>query len=84
MMQYVADTCYRIQFYALKVFMPMDTNYYTHLKGYEVYEDAGMYKYVLGKFKTYQDCYDYWKAQIQPRYKQSFIIKFVNGKRALK
>lgn len=83
-MQYVADTCYRIQFYALKVFMPMDTNYYDHLKGYEVYQEGGMYKYVLGRYKSYQACYDYWKAQIQPRYKQSFIVKFVNGKRALK
>jgi len=43
-----------------------------------------MIKYVIGKYKTYQACYDYWKAQIQPRYKQSFIVKFVNGKKALK
>jgi hypothetical protein len=78
------DTVYRIQFYALKVFTPMDTNYYPHLKGYEAIEEGGMYKYYLGKYKTYEACYDYWHTQIQPRYKQSFIVKFVNDKRALK
>jgi len=83
-MQFVPDTCYRIQIFALKAFLPMDTNYYDHLKGYEVYEEKDMFKYVIGKYKTFQACYDYWKAQIQPRYKQSFIVKFVNGKRALK
>jgi poly-gamma-glutamate synthesis protein (capsule biosynthesis protein) len=83
-MQFVPDTVYRIQIFALKQFMPMDTNYYEHLKGYEVYEEKDMIKYVIGKYKTYQACYDYWKAQIQPRYKQSFIVKFVNGKKALK
>lgn len=83
-MQYMPDTCYRIQIFALKDFMPMDTAYYTHLKGYEVYEEGGMFKYVLGRYNTYKDCYDYWKAQMQPRYKKSFIVKFVNGKRALK
>ncbi len=83
-MQFVPDTVYRIQVFALKQFLPMDTNYYDHLKGYEVYEEKDMIKYVVGKYKTYQACYDYWKAQIQPRYKQSFIVKFVNGKKALK
>lgn len=75
------DTTYRIQFYALKKFIPLDTNYYTHLKGYEVVEEEGLFKYLLGKFKTSKECEDYWKAQIQPRYKQSFIIKYTGNKR---
>jgi len=78
------DTVYRIQFYALKMYTPMDTNYYPHLKGYEAVQEGGMYKYYLGKYKTYEACYDFWHEQIQPRYKQSFIVKFVDGKRALK
>jgi poly-gamma-glutamate capsule biosynthesis protein CapA/YwtB (metallophosphatase superfamily) len=77
------DTFYRIQFYALKRYLPLDTNYYTHLKGYEVFEEHGMFKYVLGKYSSYKECYDYWKSQIQPRYKESFIVKYINGKRVL-
>ncbi len=80
----VSDTVYRIQFYALKVYEPLDTTYYTHLKGYEVYQEGGLYKYVIGKFKSIEKCAAFWKEQIQPRYKQSFIVKFINGKRALK
>jgi poly-gamma-glutamate synthesis protein (capsule biosynthesis protein) len=79
----VVDTFYRIQFYVLKKYLPLDTNYYTHLKGYEVVEDAGQYRYLLGKFRSYEECYKYWKAQIQPRYKESVIIKFLDGKRLL-
>lgn len=78
------DTFYRIQFYALKTFIPLDTNYYTHLKGYEVRMEHGLYKYMLGKYRNYQECEQYWKSQIQPRYKQSFIVTFVNGKRIAK
>ncbi len=79
--QVVFDTIYRIQFYALKKFIPLDTNYYTHLKGYEVMEEAGLFKYLLGSFKTKQECDLYWKTQIQPRYKQSFVIKYTGNKR---
>ena len=78
------DTVYRIQFYALKVYEPLDTTYYTHLKGYEVYQEGGLYKYVIGKYKNIDAAAAFWKEQIQPRYKQSFIVKFINGKRALK
>ncbi|HLP51042.1 MAG TPA: hypothetical protein VK154_09185, partial [Chitinophagales bacterium] len=78
------DTVYRIQFYALKTYIPLDTNYYTHLKGYETRLEENLYKYMLGKFKSYEECERYWKNNIQPRYKQSFIVKFVNGKKALK
>jgi len=78
------DTFYRIQFYALKTFIPLDTNYYTHLKGYEIRVEEGLYKYMLGMYKSYQECEAYWKSQIQPRYKQSFIVKFIDGKRVVK
>ncbi len=78
------DTVYRIQFYALNKFIPLDTNYYTHLKGYEVYEEEGFFKYLLGRYQSYDACVKYWKEQIQPRYKQSFIVKYVSGKRFLK
>lgn len=76
------DTVYRIQFYALRKPIPLDTNYYTHLKGYEVIEENGYFKYMLGRFKTYEDCARFWKNQIQPRYKESFIVKYIDGKRS--
>lgn len=79
----VVDTFYRIQFYVLKKYLPLDTNYYTHLKGYEVVEDVGQFRYLLGKFRSYEECYKYWKSQIQPRYKESVIIKYLDGKRLL-
>lgn len=78
------DTVYRIQFYALKTFIPLDTNYYTHLKGYEVWPEEGLFKYMLGRYRSLSECEQYWKTQIQPRYKQSFIVKFVNGKKVAK
>ncbi len=76
------DTTYRIQFYALKKAIPLDTNYYTHLKGYEIVEENGYYKYMLGRYKSYEDCLRFWKNQIQPRYKESFIVKYVDGRRS--
>jgi hypothetical protein len=79
----VVDTFYRIQFYVLKKYLPLDTNYYTHLKGYDVVEDVGQFRYLLGKFRSYEECYKYWKTQIQPRYKESIIIKYLDGKRML-
>ena len=77
------DTIYKIQFYVLKNLIPIDTNYYTHLKGYEVFEDSGTYKYVVGNYTSYKDCYRFWKSQMEPRYKQSIIVKFINGGRIL-
>lgn len=76
------DTTYRIQFYALKKPIPLDTNYYTHLKGYEIVEENGYFKYLLGRYKSYEECLRYWKNQIQPRYKESFIVKYVDGRRS--
>ena len=43
------DTIYRIQFYELSKLIPIDTTYYEHLKGYEVLQENGTYKYLLGK-----------------------------------
>jgi poly-gamma-glutamate synthesis protein (capsule biosynthesis protein) len=79
-----ADTFYRIQVFALSKLVPMDTNYYTHLKGYEVVQDKGFFKYLLGRYTSYEECYNYWKSQMQPRYKQSFIVKYIDRKRVLK
>lgn len=83
-MEVKLDTFYRIQIYSLRKYIPIDTNYYTHLKGCDIYEEDGMFKYVLGKYKSYEECYRYWKSQMLPRYKNSFIVTYINGKRILK
>ncbi len=75
------DTFYRIQIYALQKFIPLDTNYYTHLKGYEVVEENGLFKYLLGKYRKKDDCEKFWKEQILPRYKTSFVVQYIDGKR---
>lgn len=75
------DTFYRIQIYALQKFIPLDTNYYTHLKGYEVVEENGLFKYLLGKYRRKEDCEQFWKEQILPRYKTSFVVQYIDGKR---
>lgn len=77
----VVDTFYRIQFYVLKRHLPLDTNYYTHLKGYEVINDGDVFRYLLGKYRSYEECYKFWKSQMQPRYKESIIVKYLDGKR---
>jgi poly-gamma-glutamate capsule biosynthesis protein CapA/YwtB (metallophosphatase superfamily) len=75
------DTFYRVQIYALQKFIPLDTNYYTHLKGYEVVEEGGLFKYLIGKYRLKEQCERFWKDQILPRYKTSFVVQYIDGKR---
>ncbi|MBK8660054.1 MAG: CapA family protein [Bacteroidetes bacterium] len=75
------DTFYRVQIYALQKFIPLDTNYYTHLKGYEVVEEGGLFKYLIGKYRFKEQCEKFWKEQILPRYKTSFVVQYIDGKR---
>ena len=75
------DTFYRVQIYALQKFIPLDTNYYTHLKGYEVVEEGGLFKYLIGKYRIKEQCEKFWKDQILPRYKTSFVVQYIDGKR---
>jgi hypothetical protein len=75
------DTIYKIQFYALKKPIPIDTNYYDHLKGYEIVEEDGYFKYLVGANKNYDEVYKLWYNQMRPRYRGSYIVAYVKGQR---
>lgn len=75
------DTTYRIQFYELSKLIPIDTTYYDHLKGYEVLQEAGTYKYLLGNSTDFPTIRDIYLKTIKPRYKQSLIAVYYDGRR---
>lgn len=75
------DTIYRIQFYELSKLIPIDTTYYEHLKGYEVLQENGTYKYLLGNSTDFAHIRDVYLRTIKPRYKQSLIAVYYDGRR---
>lgn len=77
----VIDTIYRIQFYELSKLIPIDTTYYEHLKGYEVLQENGTYKYLLGNSTDFAHIKDVYLRTIKPRYKQSLIAVYYDGRR---
>ncbi|MBX2909769.1 MAG: CapA family protein [Chitinophagales bacterium] len=74
------DTFYCIQFYAMKKLIPLDTNYYDHLKGFSVVEENGMYKYYSKGSYNLEEVMQLWLRVFKPRYKQSFIVALLNGR----
>jgi hypothetical protein len=77
-----SDTTYFIQFYAMKKLIPLDTNYYEHLKGFHVEEENGYYIYLIGNTSSLDKIQELWLRVFRPRYKQSFIVAYVNGRRS--
>ena len=75
------DTFYRIQFYELEKVVPIDTNYYDHLRGYEIMREGNFYKYFLGNVKNYAEIKELYLRVMKPRYKQSIIVLYQDGKR---
>lgn len=76
-----SDTIYRIQFYELAHKIPIDTTYYTHLKGYEVLLENGKYKYLLGPTTDYEKVKEEYVREIHPRYKMALIVLYYDGRR---
>ena len=76
-----SDTFYRVQFYAMKKLIPLDTNYYEHLKGFVTMEDEGYFKYFSKGSFNFDVVYNLWLRVFKPRYKQSFIVGFVGNRR---
>jgi poly-gamma-glutamate capsule biosynthesis protein CapA/YwtB (metallophosphatase superfamily) len=76
-----ADTVYRVQFYELSRSIPIDTNYYDHLKGYEVLKENESYKYLIGYGSNFAEIRDLYFNVIRPRYKQSLVAVYYDGKR---
>ncbi len=78
-----SDTFYRVQFYAMKKFIPLDTNYYEHLKGFVTMEDEGYFKYFSKGSFNFDVVHNLWLRVFKPRYKQSFIVGFVGNRRVM-
>ena len=75
------DTVYRIQFYELKKLIPIDTSYYEHLKGYEVLQEGGSFKYLIGNSTNLDDIIKLYFDVMKPRYKTCFIVAYYQGRR---
>lgn len=75
------DTFYRIQFYELEKLVPIDTNYYDHLKGFEIMREGKVFRYLLGNTTSYADIRNLYLKVMKPRYKQCFIVLYQEGKR---
>ena len=75
------DTVYRIQFYELKKIIPIDTNYYDHLRGYEVLFEEGNYHYLIGNSTTLEPIMKTYFDIMKPRYKGCYIVVYYQGKR---
>jgi len=75
------DTIWRIQFYELKKLIPIDTSYYEHLKGYEVLQEGGSFKYLIGYSSNYKTIEKLYYDVMKPRYKGCFIVAYYQGRR---
>ncbi|MFN8292701.1 MAG: CapA family protein [Chitinophagales bacterium] len=75
------DTFYCIQFYAMKKLIPLDTNYYDHLKGFSIAEEDGIFRYYSKGSFNLDEVMQLWLRVFKPRYKQSFIVAMINGRR---
>jgi hypothetical protein len=75
------DTVYRIQFYELKKLIPIDTSYYDHLKGYEVLQEDGTFRYLMGNTTKYDVILKLYYDVMKPRYKSCFIVVYYQGRR---
>ena len=75
------DTIYRIQFYELKKLIPIDTSYYDHLKGYEVMQEEGNFRYLIGNSTNLDVIMKLYYDIKKPRYKNCFIVAYYQGRR---
>ena len=79
--QITEDTIYRIQFYELKKLIPIDTSYYEHLKGYEVLQEGGSFRYLIGNSTDIEVIKKLYFDVMKPRYKGCFIVGYYQGRR---
>jgi hypothetical protein len=75
------DTMYRIQFYELEKVIPIDTTYYEHLRGYEVLQEEGKYRYLIGNSSNLSKITQLYFDIMKPRYKQCLVAAYYQGRR---
>jgi poly-gamma-glutamate capsule biosynthesis protein CapA/YwtB (metallophosphatase superfamily) len=77
----VEDTIYRIQFYEMENPIPIDTTYYTHLRGYEMLYENERYRYLIGAYTKLADILPLYRNVMKPRYKTCLIVAYHEGRR---
>jgi hypothetical protein len=70
---------YKIQFLSLRREIPIDTQYYKHLKGYETYFEDDYFHYVIGHFKDLKQANSFCLDVKRNGHKYAYVIAFENG-----
>lgn len=70
---------YKVQFLSLRRDIPIDTQYYKHLKGYETYFEDDYYHYVIGHFKNLKQANDFCLDVKRSGHKYAYVVAFENG-----
>ncbi|MCB0510903.1 MAG: hypothetical protein KDC82_09065, partial [Bacteroidetes bacterium] len=70
---------YKIQFLSLRREIPIDLDFYKHLKGYEVYFQDEYYNYVIGNFRNLKQANDFCLDVKRNGHKYAYVVAFENG-----
>lgn len=70
---------YKVQFLSLRREIPIDVEYYTHLKGYETYFEDDYYHYVIGNYKNLKQANDFCLDVKRNGHKYAYVVAFENG-----
>ncbi|MFT5070853.1 MAG: poly-gamma-glutamate capsule biosynthesis protein CapA/YwtB (metallophosphatase superfamily) [Chitinophagales bacterium] len=70
---------YKVQFLSLRREIPIDVNYYDHLKDYETYFDDDYFHYVIGNFKNLKQANDFCLDVKRNGHKYAYVVPFENG-----
>lgn len=70
---------YKIQFLSLRREMPIDTEYYKHLKGYEIYNEGEYFHYVIGNYRNLKRANDFCLDVKRNGHKYAYVVAFENG-----
>ena len=70
---------YKIQFLSLRREMPIDTEYYKHLKGYETYKNDDYFNYLIGNFRNLKRANDFCLDVKRNGHKYAYVVAFENG-----
>jgi hypothetical protein len=72
---------YKVQFLALKNKIEINTQYYSHLKGYEVSLEDGYFKYLIGQTTNLKTINDFCLDIKRLGHQTAFVVAYKNGNR---
>ncbi len=70
---------YKVQFLSLRREIPIDLDYYKHLKGYQTYKEDEYYHYVIGNYKNLKLANDFCLDVKRNGHKYAYVVAFENG-----